>query len=124
MEKASQAQLKLRAIFSNDFDNLDQTLTIDQIRNNLEKLGIKFNFYELQEFMAVFFNKTVTKDQTISKFDWLCKMHMFYIQSPQKTNNPLLRKITGLDEKDLIELDRFSQRLNLIFERAVEYNVC
>jgi len=50
-------------------------------------------------------------------------MHMFYIQNPQKTNNSLLRKIAGLDEKDLIELDRFSQRLNLIFERAIEYNV-
>lgn len=77
--------------------------------------------------MAVFFNKGVTRDEakqiTISKFDWLCKMHMFYIQNPQKTNNSLLRKIAGLDEKDLIELDRFSQRLNLIFERAIEYNV-
>lgn len=126
MEKASQAQLKLRSIFSNGFDNLDQILTIDQIQENLENLGVKSTFSELQEFMAVFFNKGVTRDEakqiTISKFDWLCKMHMFYIQNPQKTNNSLLRKIAGLDEKDLIELDRFSQRLNLIFERAIEYN--
>jgi len=126
MEKANQSQLRLRSIFSDGFDNLDQELSVEQIQANIQGLGIRFSFYELQEFIAKFFNIRVTQDNAnqtkISKFDWLCNMHMFYVQDPQKTNNPLLRKITKLDEKDLVELDRYSQRLNLIFERAIEYN--
>lgn len=85
-------------------------------------MNIHFTFTDFQEFLSLFLNKQVTPDTmnvvTISKFEWLKDVHMFSVRDGEKNNNYILKQITDLTESDLVELERFSQRLNSIFERA------
>ena len=77
--------------------------------------------------MKTLLNKEVQEgnlDQvTVTKFEWLRDIHMFYVEDPNKTMNSLLRKFADLSENDLIELDRFSQRIKLTFDKVLQKEV-
>ena len=65
-------------------------------------------------------NKNITNEEnlnqlTISKFEWLNNMHMFYINNPEKNKNKILRQLSGIaNESDLVEIEKFTKRLETI----------
>jgi len=77
--------------------------------------------------MKILLNKDVKEESldevTVTKFEWIRDIHMFYVQDPNKTMNVILRQLTNLNEDELIELDRFSQRLKSVFDRVYEKKV-
>ena len=82
---------------------------------------------DFQEFMQLFLNKNITKDNleeiVVTKFEWLRDMHMYYIRDHQKNDNKVHKQLTNLDQEVIDEIENFSQRLNTISSRGLELKV-
>jgi len=119
LKVANTAQLRIRSAFSSGFGNLSETLNAKQISEFLKEKNVSFSFEEFQEFIKLFFDKNLTQQNltelTISKFEWLNNMHMFYVDNPEKNKNKILRQLSGIvNESDLVEIEKFSKRLKTI----------
>ena len=95
--------------------------------NWLKVNKVEYTLEDFQEFMRVFLNKEVTKENMeevfVTKLEWLKDMHMYYVRDEQKNMNKILRQLTNLDQKTIYEIESFSQRLNAIFARGLELKV-
>jgi len=122
---ANSAQIKIRSAFSPGFGNLSESLNTKQIGEFLKANNVEFSFRELQEFIKLFFNKELSQENQneleISKFEWLNEMHMFYVDSQEKNSNKILKQLAGINESDLAEIEKLSQRLKLICDEGFKF---
>eukprot|EP00331_Platyophrya_macrostoma_P022098 CAMPEP_0176442416 /NCGR_PEP_ID=MMETSP0127-20121128/21799_1 /TAXON_ID=938130 /ORGANISM="Platyophrya macrostoma, Strain WH" /LENGTH=491 /DNA_ID=CAMNT_0017827419 /DNA_START=110 /DNA_END=1585 /DNA_ORIENTATION=- len=65
----------------------------------------------------------ITADQKISRFDWRLNTHIFNISPEMGHVSPLVQSFAKLDDRDMKEMKRFTERLDKIFSTSRKLNV-
>lgn len=119
--KVSRAQDWFQNVFDSYSGRYYEKLSADVIYDKLKLKYVECEESEFAEFLSQLLHREVSSNlssEEITRFEWLEKMHAFYIESPEKNQQKVLRQINRLTDEEVHKMERFCNRLEKIYEKA------